>query len=98
MFCEFAKSSPRIACLFGRGKVLENGTKEFEQWTKKEGVQVIPGARSVVVVEVELVGDSCGFAVPVMEFKERREVLNEVFRRKVNMERGEGEKGGVMER
>ena len=83
MFCEFRKAAPRIVRLFGRGKVLENGTKEFEEWTKKEGVEVIPGARSVVVVEVELVGDSCGFAVPVMEFRERREVLNEVFRKRV---------------
>ncbi|KAK3491575.1 hypothetical protein B0T13DRAFT_490278 [Neurospora crassa] len=83
MFCEFGKAAPRIVRLFGRGKVLENGTKEFQEWTKKEGVEVVPGARSVVVVEVELVGDSCGFAVPVMEFRERREVLNDHWRKKV---------------
>lgn len=83
MFCEFGKAAPRIVRLFGRGKVLEKGTKEFQEWTKKEGVEVVPGARSVVVVEVELVGDSCGFAVPVMEFRERREVLNDYWRKKV---------------
>lgn len=98
MFCEFAKgAAPRIVRLFGKGKVLENGTKEFGEWTKKEGVDVIPGARSVVVVEVELVGDSCGFAVPVMEFRERREVLNEVFRKRMErVEKGVSEE--TMER
>ncbi|KAK3398890.1 hypothetical protein B0T20DRAFT_438318 [Sordaria brevicollis] len=96
MFCEFAPdSAPRIVRLFGHGRVLECGTDNFKKWTKKEGVEVIPGARSVVVVEVELVGDSCGFAVPVMEFRERREVLCELWRKKVKVkgERVEGGKG-----
>ena len=34
-----------------------------------------PGVRSVVVVEVERVADSCGYAVPLYEFKGERSQL-----------------------
>ena len=34
-----------------------------------------PGVRSVVVVDVERVADSCGFAVPLYEYKGERSQL-----------------------
>ena len=36
---------------------------------------VYPGVRSVVVVEVERVADSCGFAVPLYEYQGERPQL-----------------------
>lgn len=80
---------PRILRIFGRGRVLENngggegnGEGEFGEFVKKHDVQVIPGARAIVLVDVHQVGTSCGFSVPFFEYREHRETLNEFFARK----------------
>lgn len=74
----------RILRLFGHGRVLENGTSEFDEFTKKHDVRAIPGSRAVVLVDIHQVGTSCGFSVPFYEFKEFRTTLNELFERKDN--------------
>jgi len=82
MFNAF-EGGPRILRLFGHGRALENGTPQFADFIKKHDVDPIPGARSIILVDVHQVGSSCGFSVPYYEFKEHRNTLNEFFARKV---------------
>ncbi|KAK4158992.1 hypothetical protein QBC43DRAFT_138293 [Cladorrhinum sp. PSN259] len=73
---------PRIVRLFGRGRVLENMTPEFDAFVKKHEVKLLPGARSIILVDIHQAGSSCGFSVPFFEFKDWRTTLNEFFARK----------------
>ncbi|CAN8105751.1 unnamed protein product [Discula destructiva] len=75
-------SQPRILRIFGKGRVLEDGTAPFDEFVEKQGVETIPGTRAIVLVDVHQVGTSCGFSVPLYEFKEHRTVLNDFFERK----------------
>jgi len=64
------------------GRVLENGTKEFSDFIEKHNVNIIPGTRSIIIVDVHQVGSSCGFSVPYYDFKEYRPILNEFMEKK----------------
>jgi pyridoxamine 5'-phosphate oxidase-like protein len=64
MFCAFT-GRPNIVRLYGRGRVVQVGTDEAEPLL--ECFPDIPGARSVIVVDVTRVSTSCGYAVPLMQ-------------------------------
>jgi hypothetical protein len=72
MFCAF-EGRPLIVRLYGRGRVVEPGDPEWEGLVS--GFPPHPGARTVVVVDVERVADSCGYAVPLYEYKGERSLL-----------------------
>ena len=72
MFCAF-EGRPLIVRLYGRGRVVEPGDPEWDGLIAR--FPEYPGARSVVVVDVERVADSCGFAVPLYEYKGERSQL-----------------------
>ena len=42
----------------------------------------IPGARAVIVVDVERVSDSCGYGIPVMDLVDERDLLPQYFGRR----------------
>ncbi|KAK4184244.1 hypothetical protein QBC35DRAFT_506343 [Podospora australis] len=89
MFNAF-EGPPKIVRLFGKGRVLENGTPGFEDFVKKHDIKLLPGARTIILVDIHQVGSSCGFSVPFFEFKDWRTQLNEFFERKVErFEKGE---------
>ncbi|KAF4555910.1 Hypothetical protein D9617_2g058750 [Elsinoe fawcettii] len=74
---------PKIVRLWGHGSVLENGTPEYESFTKAHPeIDLIPGTRSIIKVDVHQVGTSCGFSVPYYDFKEYRPILNNFFAEK----------------
>jgi hypothetical protein len=72
MFCAF-DGRPLILRLYGRGRVVEPGDPEWDGLIA--GFPEYPGARSVVVVDVGRVADSCGYAVPLYEYKGERSQL-----------------------
>jgi hypothetical protein len=72
MFCAF-DGPPRIVRLHGRGEVVLPGHERFA--VLAERFADLPGARSIVVVEVARVADSCGFSVPRMSFEGDRDQL-----------------------
>src|SRR3954470_2146185 len=72
MFCAF-EGRPLIVRLYGSGRVVEPGDPEWDGLVS--GFPEYPGARSVVVVDVERVADSCGYAVPLYEYKGERSQL-----------------------
>ncbi|KAJ2355847.1 hypothetical protein IWW50_001988 [Coemansia erecta] len=80
MMCAF-EGPPRIMRLFGRGVVHEPGTPEFDalfeqhfaaEWRDPDRFKFV---RSIIDVQLELVAQSCGFAVPLMDYKDERITL-----------------------
>lgn len=81
MFSAF-EGPPRIVRLFGHGAVLERGTPAFADFVKKHDVQVMPSSRAVIIVSVHQAASSCGYAVPLYDFKKFRATHNEHFAKK----------------
>lgn len=79
MACAF-EGRPQIVRLHGRGRVVGPGDDGFAAWVARFPEH--PGVRAVIVVDVERVSDSCGFAVPLMEYVGDRAVLDDVNARK----------------
>jgi hypothetical protein len=72
MFCSF-EGRPLIVRLYGRGRVVEPGDAEWGGLISR--FSDYPGVRSVILVAVERVADSCGYAVPLYEYKGERSQL-----------------------
>jgi Pyridoxamine 5'-phosphate oxidase len=91
MFCAF-EGSPLILRLYGRGRVVEPGDREWDELLDRFPRQ--PGTRSVVVLDVDRIADSCGFGVPEYEYREERDQLTQYARRKgpAGLERYKAEK------
>jgi hypothetical protein len=72
MFCAFT-GRPDIVRLHGRGRVVPVGSPDAGPLLTR--FPDLPGARSVIVVDVERVSSSCGFAVPRMTLDRPRDEL-----------------------
>ncbi len=72
MFCAF-DDKPKIVRLHGRGEVI---TPETTEWQKlRKHFPQYPGARAIIRASLLRIGDSCGFAVPLYEYRAQRDVL-----------------------
>jgi len=74
MLCAF-QGPPRIVRLHGRGNVVVAGDERFDELFDRLGfpsLGVPESRRSIVMVEVTRVSDSCGYGVPLMAFEGRR--------------------------
>ena len=65
LFCAF-EGRPRIVRLYGRGYTVEPTDAEWP--TVAAGFPALSGVRSVIVMDVDRIADSCGYAVPRYEF------------------------------
>lgn len=74
MFCSFS-DNPLILRLYGQGKVIRPRDKEWLSFYSL--FKPLPGERQIIVLEVDSAQTSCGFGVPVYEFKEERKTLRE---------------------
>lgn len=72
MFCAF-EAAPNIVRLHGRGRYLALDDAELDSYRGLFADHA--GARGVVVVAVERVSDSCGYAVPLMTHEDDRDLL-----------------------
>lgn len=72
MFCAF-EGVPKIVRLHGRGEVVVAGDASWPELSAQ--VPQHPSARAVVRVTVDRVSDSCGYAVPLMNFAGERDVM-----------------------
>jgi hypothetical protein len=79
MFCAF-DGRPRILRLSGRGRAVEPGDADWP--TVSAAFPALLGARSVVVLEVDRIADSCGYGVPRYEFAGDRPQLAEWVEKK----------------
>jgi hypothetical protein len=78
MFCAF-EGAPNIVRLHGTGRATHPGDPGFDHALAvfgEAGASRRPQARSVIVVDVARVADSCGYAVPKMALVQERDILD----------------------
>jgi len=75
MLCAF-QGPPRILRMHGRGTVLAPGGDRYDRMAATFDLAAMPAAehaaRSIIMVEVQRIADSCGFDVPLMVEQGRR--------------------------
>ena len=74
MLCAFS-GPPRILRLHGRGEVVLASDPRFDELIERFDFQepvIAEARRSIVVVDVERVADSCGYGVPLMSYEGER--------------------------
>jgi Pyridoxamine 5'-phosphate oxidase len=86
MFCAF-EGPPNILRLYGRGEVLRRGSEPYRAILASafSGVEP-PGARQIVVLHADRVQTSCGYGVPLFDYRGERPSLD-------NWARSKGEDG-----
>lgn len=92
MFANIEQGAPNIVRLYGKGTVYERGADQaFDQsWHDKHGTSVPVGGRAIIDVAVHTCSTSCGYSLPIYEFKRKRTVLDDFFAKFETM----GDKGG----
>lgn len=83
MFCAF-EGPPNIVRLQGHGEAVLPGDDRFAELVAR--FPGFPGVRSVIVIGVERVADSCGYGVPSMQVVEQRDTLTRWAQRKTSDE------------
>lgn len=86
MFCSF-EGPPRIVRLHGRARVVTADEPAFDDIGASFARLTTPGpgpmgARSTIVTDIDRVSDSCGYAVPLMDFRSHRTTLDDWAERK----------------
>ena len=79
MFCAF-EGRPMILRLFGRGRSVLPGSDEWAELIPD--FDELPGARQIIVADIDRVQTSCGFGVPLVKTGEDRDMLIEWAERK----------------
>jgi hypothetical protein len=79
MFCAF-DGPPRIVRLQGTASVVAVGDAGFAELASRFPAN--RGARAVIVLEVDRIADSCGYAVPRYDYLGERDVLDRWVDRK----------------
>jgi predicted pyridoxine 5'-phosphate oxidase superfamily flavin-nucleotide-binding protein len=75
MFCAL-EGAPLILRLYGKGAVLSRRSPAYaEMLAAQFGAVEPPGARQIVVLDVDLVQTSCGYGVPLFDFAGERATL-----------------------
>lgn len=72
MFCAF-EGPPRIVRIHGEGEALVPGEDAYEELRPLFPEHT--GARAIIRVEATRISDSCGYAVPLYDFKAERDQL-----------------------
>lgn len=70
MFCSF-DARPNILRLYGKGFTILRGTAGWEEYAKH--FTIYPSTRQIIVADIDLVQTSCGFGVPLFDYKGERE-------------------------
>ena len=73
MFCAF-QGPPNIFRLYGQGRVVEAHESDFAALAAN--FADTENARSIIVVELTRVTDSCGYGVPLFKYEGEREQLH----------------------
>jgi len=72
LFCAFT-GSPNIVRLYGQGTVHRPDDPGFDELRGLFGE--FDAVRSVITAELDRVSDSCGYGIPLMEYKDDRRTL-----------------------
>lgn len=71
-FCAF-KGAPNIVRLYGQGHVVLPETPEWDELISL--FTMYPGARQIIVADIDRVQTSCGYAVPLFDYVAERDTL-----------------------
>lgn len=72
MFCAF-EGRPQVLRLYGQGRSVLRGSTEYARILQSAFANTEqPGARQIVVLDVDLVQTSCGFGVPLFDYAGER--------------------------
>lgn len=88
MVCAF-EGPPKIVRLHGHGRDVLPAASEFADLLAAFPRPPHPGLRSIIVIDVERVSDSCGYGVPLMRYEGDRDLLVQFWSRKTPHEREE---------
>lgn len=72
MFCSF-DTQPLILRLYGKASVILPSDGRWDE--VRSSFEIIPGVRQIFQIDIDSVQTSCGYAVPLMDFKEHRQTL-----------------------
>ncbi|MFI5952418.1 pyridoxamine 5'-phosphate oxidase family protein [Cryptosporangium sp. NPDC051539] len=81
MWCAFT-GPPTVLRVHGRGEPVFRDDPRFAALMPALAGADAVGVRAIIVVTAERISDSCGFAVPLMEYREERTMHAEYFGRK----------------
>ena len=76
MLCAF-DGPPKIFRFYGKGRVCQPQDEGFDALLAE--FPPMPAARNIIVVGVERIIDSCGYGVPMYEFRQHRDSLGNYF-------------------
>jgi hypothetical protein len=72
MFCSF-DAEPLILRLYGRGRVVR---RQDAAWAElRRHFPALPGERQLIVLDIDSVQTSCGYAVPLFDYRGERDTL-----------------------
>lgn len=74
MFCAF-EGKPLILRLYGNANIYHPRDAEYDEHISL--FPTIPGARQIIEMDIDLVQTSCGFSIPLMDYKEDRSILKD---------------------
>lgn len=72
MLCAF-EGPPKIFRFYGKGTAIEPGDANFDALS--EQFPHMPAIRNFVRIDVDVIRDSCGYGVPLYEFKSERDSM-----------------------
>lgn len=76
MFCA-VDGPPLILRLYGRGRVIRRDSEEYAALLAEQfGGEEPLGARQIVRIDFDLVKTSCGYGVPLFEYRDEREQMD----------------------
>jgi Pyridoxamine 5'-phosphate oxidase len=79
LFCAF-EGPPRILRIYGRGRFVQPADEEFVRLAPRFSPQTTP--RALILLDITRIADSCGFGVPLYEYKgERTQLIDSSERR-----------------
>jgi hypothetical protein len=81
MWCAFT-GPPKVLRVHGRGEPVFRDDPRWPGLIGHFAAADGPGARAIILVHATKVSDSCGFAVPFMDYREERTQHSEYFGRK----------------
>lgn len=76
MMCAF-DGPPKIFRFYGQGEAVEPHHEDFDGLLSK--FPDMPAARNVIRISVDRIIDSCGYGVPLYDFKSHRDSLSNYF-------------------
>jgi hypothetical protein len=71
MFCSF-EGTPTILRLYGKGVTVLPDTPGWEKYVSH--FKIYPSTRQLIIADIDLVQTSCGFGVPLFEYKGERDI------------------------